>query len=115
LFLKKFFWANGFTSKIFGIYVSNPTRSISSNKLAKNGQTSPFELFRKGRKRRFTAGLVFVSVFWDLPASVQVNFKRKNAVEFPKPDVFADKIFLLVRSKRSSEWRLSTAFQRRLE
>jgi hypothetical protein len=46
---------------------------------------------------------------------VQVNFKRKNAGEFPKPDGFADEIFLLVRSKRSSEWWLSTAFQRHLE
>jgi hypothetical protein len=69
----------------------------------KNGQNSPFELFKKGRKRRFTAGLVSVSVCWDLPASVQVNFKRKNDGEFPKPDRFADEIFLLVRSKRSSE------------
>jgi hypothetical protein len=83
--------------------------------LAKNGQNSPFELFKKGRKRHFTAGLVFVSVCWDLPASVQVNFESKNASEFPKPDGFADEIFLLVRSKRSGEWRLSTAFQPRLE
>jgi hypothetical protein len=83
--------------------------------LAKIGQNSPFELLKKGRKRRFTAGLVFVSVCWDLPASLQVNFKRKNAGEFPKPDGFADEIFLLVRSKRSGQWRLSTAFRRRLE
>jgi hypothetical protein len=83
--------------------------------LAQNGQNSPFELFKKGRKRRFTAGLVFVSVCWDLPASVQMNFKRKNAGKFPKPDGFADEIFLLLRSKRSGEWRLSTAFRRRLE
>jgi hypothetical protein len=106
---------NGFTSKILVIYVSNPTRSISSNKLAKNGQNRPFELFKKGRKWRFTAGLVFVSVCWDLPAYMQTNFKRKNAGKFPKPDGFADAIFLLVRSKRGVEWRLSTAFRQRLE
>jgi hypothetical protein len=103
LFFKYFFWVNGFTSKIFEIYVSNPTCSISSNKLAKNGQNSPFELFKKGRKWRFTAGLVFVSVCWDLPASAQVNFKRKYAGELPKPDGFADEIFFLGRSKRSGE------------
>jgi hypothetical protein len=80
-----------------------------------NWQNSPFELLKKGRKRHFAAGLVFVSVCWDLPASVQVNFKRKNVGEFPKPDGFADEIFLLVRSKRSGEWQLSAAFWRRLE
>jgi hypothetical protein len=81
----------------------------------KTAKTVLLELFKKGRKRRFTAGLVFVSVCWDLPASVQVNFKRKNAGEFPKPDGVADEIFFLGRSKRSGEWRLSAAFRWRLE
>jgi hypothetical protein len=63
------------------MYVYDHLRSILLNKLAKNGQNSPFELFKKGRKRRFTAGIAFVSACWDLLASVHINFKGKNAGE----------------------------------
>jgi hypothetical protein len=52
---------------------------MSLSKVAKNGQNCPFELFKKGRKRRFTAGFAFVSACWDQPASVHINFERKNA------------------------------------
>ena len=97
------------------MYVYEPPRSISLNKLAKNGQNSPFELFKQGRKRRFTAGIAFVSACWDLPASVHINFKGKNAGECPKLNGFSGEIFLPVRSKRSGEWRLSAAFRRLLE
>jgi hypothetical protein len=69
----------------------------------KTAKTVLLNSLKKARKLRFTAGLVFVSVCWDLPASVQVNFKRKNAGELPKPDGFADEIFFLGRSKRSGE------------
>ena len=82
---------------------TTPSRSISLNKLAKNGQNSPFELFKKGRKQRFTAGIAFVSACWDLPASVHINFKGKNAGEFPKLNGFSGEIFLPVRNKRSGE------------
>jgi hypothetical protein len=87
---------------------------MSLSKVAKNGQKCPFELFKKGGKRRFTAGFAFVSACWDQPASVHINFKRKNAGEWPKLNGFAGDIFLLVRRKRSGEWRLSAAFCRRL-
>jgi hypothetical protein len=97
------------------MYVYDPPHSISLNKLAKNGQNSPFELFKKGRKRCFTAGIAFVSACWDLPASVHINFKGKNAGECPKLNGFYGEIFLPVRSKRSGQWRLSTAFRRLLE
>ena len=97
------------------MYVYDHPRSISLNKLAKNGQNSPFELFKKGRKRRFTAGIAFVSACWDLPASVHINFKGKNAGECPKLNGFSSEIFLPVRSKLSGEWWLSTAFRWLLE
>ena len=97
------------------MYVYDPPRSISLNKLAKNGQNSPFELFKKGGKQRFTAGIAFVSAGWDLPASVHINFKGKNAGECPKLNGFSGEIFLPVRSKRSGKWGLSTTFRRLLE
>jgi hypothetical protein len=92
LFSKYFFWVNGFTSKIFVMYVYDSPRSTSLNKLAKNGQNSSFELFKKGRKRRFTAGIAFVSACWDLPASVHINFKGKNAGECHKLNGFSGEI-----------------------
>jgi hypothetical protein len=70
---------------------------------------------KKGGKRRFTAGFAFVSASWDQPASVHINFKKKNAGEWPKLNGFTSDIFLLVRSKRSGEWRLFAAFCRRLK
>jgi hypothetical protein len=97
------------------MYVYDPPRSISLNKLAKNGQNSPFELFKKGRKWRFTTGIVFVSACWDLPPSVHINFMGKNAGKCPKLNGFSGEIFLPVRSKHSGEWQLSTAFRQLLE
>jgi hypothetical protein len=97
------------------MYVYDHPHSISLNKLAKNGPNSPFELFKKGRKRCFTAGIAFVSACWDLPASVHINFKGKNAGKCPKLNGFSGEIFLPVRSKSSGEWRLSTAFRWLLE
>ncbi len=81
-------------------------------KWRKTAQNVLLSSSKKGRKRRFTPGLAFVSACWDQPASVHINFKRKNASEWPKLNGFAGDIFLLVRSKPSGEWQLSAAFCR---
>ncbi len=70
------------------MYVYDPPRSISLNKLAKNCQNSPFELFRNARSPRFTAGIAFVSACWDLPASVHINFKGEKRRRMPQTKRF---------------------------
>jgi hypothetical protein len=54
---------------------------MSLSKVAKNAKTVLLSSSKKGRKRRFTVGFAFVPACWDQPASVYINFKRKNAGE----------------------------------
>jgi hypothetical protein len=52
---------------------------MSLSKVAKTAKIVLLSSSKKGRKRHFTAGFTFVSACWDQPASVHINFKRKNA------------------------------------